>query len=92
MRDKSLHGYLINVVLHKKFGHSFSSSTLYPLLGLLEEEGYVEGVWETKARRKRKIYRITQKGEELLGSSILILDRICRELAVSSAGSKVSQV
>ncbi|NIO21746.1 MAG: hypothetical protein GTN76_13720, partial [Candidatus Aenigmarchaeota archaeon] len=72
---------------------------LYPLLYTLEEAGYIQGLWQRNTRRKKRVYEITSKGEELLVSSLLILDRLTNkirlksDLAVSSqtAGPKLGQ-
>ncbi len=46
---------------------SFKEGTLYPLLHALEKEEMIESYWEdTESRRKRKYYRITEKGTKLL--------------------------
>ena len=40
----------------------FSEGTLYPVLHGLERDGRLTSVWEETGRRKRKYYRITDKG------------------------------
>lgn len=47
----------------------FKEGTLYPILHVLESEGYVESYWnETESTRKRKYYRITKEGRTHLTS------------------------
>jgi transcriptional regulator len=42
---------------------SFKEGTLYPILHSLEAEELVESYWEeTESQRKRKYYKITEKG------------------------------
>lgn len=40
----------------------FSEGTLYPVLHGLERDGRLTSVWEETGRRRRKYYRITEKG------------------------------
>ena len=40
----------------------FSEGTLYPVLHGLERDGRLTSVWEKAGGRKRKYYRITDKG------------------------------
>ena len=45
--------------------------SLYPILHFLEEEEYIVSYWEdTVSKRKRKYYRLTQKGKGLLEERI----------------------
>ena len=39
---------------------------MYPILRILEEEGYIESSEEPRGARQRKVYRITEKGVEQL--------------------------
>ena len=34
----------------------------------MEDKGYLQAVWEAEGGRGRKVYRITQRGEEFLGA------------------------
>lgn len=47
---------------------SLKEGTLYPILHALEAEGHLDAAWEGETERKRKVYRITQKGKKLLQS------------------------
>ena len=45
--------------------------SLYPILHFLEAEEYIVSYWEdTVSKRKRKYYRLTQKGKGLLEEKI----------------------
>ena len=47
----------------------FKEGTLYPVLHKLEKKGYIESFWkESDAGRKRKYYKITDKGKKQLSS------------------------
>jgi len=64
------HGYQLIRVMREKFGVYFGPSTVYPLLKLLESEGFLISRWETKGingvQRPRKIYTITNSGLEVM--------------------------
>lgn len=64
--EKPRWGYEINMEIRDKFDVYLSAGTLYPLLHLLEERAYVEGVWESEKGRGRRIYQITEQGKEFL--------------------------
>jgi DNA-binding PadR family transcriptional regulator len=42
------------------------SSRIYPMLHTLEDNGLIEGMWETKGRKRIKYYLITDKGRDEL--------------------------
>jgi DNA-binding PadR family transcriptional regulator len=39
---------------------------MYPMLKDLQESGYVQGEWDTKTRRRKRIYKITESGRAVL--------------------------
>ena len=61
-------GYEINMGIRDRFKVYLSAGTLYPLLHSLEDRGYLEGIWESEKGRGRRIYKITQRGEEFLAA------------------------
>jgi PadR family transcriptional regulator, regulatory protein PadR len=64
--NKPMYGYqIIKEIDQKSAGaFNFKEGTLYPILHSLESEGIVESHWEQKeGSRKRKYYRITDKGK-----------------------------
>ena len=42
LKSKPMHGYKIITSIRKNFGVYFGPSTIYPLLGFLEEKGYIK--------------------------------------------------
>ena len=60
MRNVSLSGYDVIALLHQKFGLLLSSGTIYSLLYSLEREGLIKGVWN----QRKRIYQLTEKGEQ----------------------------
>lgn len=43
-----------------------NTNKIYPLLRRLEERGFVTATWEHPTRRSRRVYAITEQGEERL--------------------------
>ncbi len=65
------HGYEISklIELRSQGTLRFHVSSLYPLLYRLEKRGWIQGRWVEKAgQRRRRYYRLTAKGIEVLGS------------------------
>lgn len=65
LQRKEMYGYeMINEIDLKSSGiFSFKEGTLYPILHGLESDGIIESYWEEgETKRKRKYYRITNKG------------------------------
>ena len=62
------HGYLISEKIKKVTFNEItvSEGTLYPLLHSLKADGYLTSELQATGDRKRKIYSLTKKGEELL--------------------------
>lgn len=62
LRKGSLSGYDAIRLIHNKFGVLVSSGTVYSHLYALERDGLIKGDSNTKKR----VYNITQKGEQAL--------------------------
>ncbi|MEM2882898.1 MAG: PadR family transcriptional regulator [Candidatus Bathyarchaeia archaeon] len=80
LKNKPRWGYEINLAIREEYRVYLSAGTLYPLLHSLESEGYIEGSWESEGGRDRRIYRITQRGEEFLAAGERASDDINRRL------------
>lgn len=66
-----MYGYEMLTEIERSSGgvFQFKEGTLYPILHALEAEGFVESYWsETESARKRKYYRITDRGHSHLGA------------------------
>jgi len=85
-----MHGYQIITKIRKNFGVYFGPSTIYPLLGTLEKKGLVESQWNMSFDRPRKIYSLTNNGENMLSFTEDSLNLICRKLATQQSGSQPS--
>jgi PadR family transcriptional regulator PadR len=75
-----MHGYSIITSIRKNFGVYFGPSTIYPLLGVLEEKGYIKSQWNLNSDRPRKVYSLTPEGSSLLNGTEESLNHICRRL------------
>lgn len=70
LNQKNMYGYEIIKKLEISSNGLFNlkEGTLYPILHSLEKNKYIESYWEeTKTKRKRKYYKITQNGKKELG-------------------------
>jgi len=80
LKAQPMHGYQIISSLRKNFGVYFGPSTIYPLLSLLEESGYIKSQWDLENDRPRKVYNLTSQGGEMLTSTEVSLTHIYRKL------------
>jgi PadR family transcriptional regulator, regulatory protein PadR len=76
-----MHGYEIITKIRKNFGVYFGPSTVYPLLGTLEKKGLVKSEWNMKTERPRKVYSLTNNGQNTLNFTEESLNLICRKLS-----------
>jgi PadR family transcriptional regulator PadR len=81
LKAEPMHGYSIITGIRRNFGVYFGPSTMYPLLGVMEEKGYVKSEWDLKNERPRKVYHITPDGDNLLTGTEESLNHICRRLS-----------
>jgi PadR family transcriptional regulator len=70
LRDGPLHGYgIIKRIRDRTTGElDVLEGTLYPALHRLESVGLVKSRWATEARRRRRVYELTQKGRDALAT------------------------
>jgi PadR family transcriptional regulator PadR len=68
-----IHGYrLIKEIRQRSEGFfKFREGTVYPALHKLESDGLILGEWQVQPNgQQRRYYRITERGEEVLGRRI----------------------
>ena len=68
LKERSMHGYQLKKSLSETLGPLFAVSygALYPALKRLKESGAVEEVFpKTEVRRRKNVYRLTPKGQEM---------------------------
>ena len=80
VNGQPMHGYEIITKIRKNFGVYFGPSTVYPLLNTLEKKGYVKSEWNMNTERPRKIYSLTNNGQNMLNFTEDSLNLICRKL------------
>jgi PadR family transcriptional regulator PadR len=83
LSTEPMHGYQIITKIRKSFGVYFGPSTIYPLLGTLEQKGYVSSEWNMTTERPRKVYKLTNEGQNMLNFTEDSLNLICRKISVS---------
>jgi len=84
LNTEPMHGYQIITKIRKSFGVYFGPSTIYPLLGTLEEKGYVSSEWNMTSERPRKVYKLTTEGQSMLNFTEDSLNLICRKISIST--------
>ena len=69
VEDRPRHGYEIGrlIELRSHGALRFNTASLYPLLYRLEKRGWIRVLWVERAgQRRRRYYRLTRPGEEVL--------------------------
>ena len=68
LNEQPRHGNDIMKQIEQRTMGSWSSNpgAIYPLLGFMEEKGYVQSRWEDPDKRTRRIYQITDEGRQEL--------------------------
>ena len=77
---KSMYGYEIAATVHRETDGAFTwrEGSLYPNLHKMQADGLIVGAWEEKETgRKRRYYRITEKGQAALREKVQSWADIC---------------
>lgn len=82
LSTQPMHGYQVITKIRKSFGVYFGPSTVYPLLNTLEKKGFVKSEWNMSFERPRKIYSLTNNGQNMLDFTEESLNLICRKLTI----------
>ena len=91
LEEKEMYGYQIIKELEQRSETVFSlkEGTLYPILHVLEQDGFLEAYWEdTSSARKRRFYRIKKKREKRAGQTERGMEGICRSSRKGAAAAK----
>ena len=72
LSKKPHHGYEIMKEIKERTRGFWKPTAggIYPILKDLQKSGYIQGEWETKTKRRKKIYVITQAGRAVLKRAI----------------------
>jgi PadR family transcriptional regulator PadR len=60
------YGYTLRKAL-SDIGMDIEESTLYPLLRRLEDQGLLTSEWREENKRRKRFYRLSRLGEQILG-------------------------
>jgi DNA-binding PadR family transcriptional regulator len=60
LKKKSMSGYDVISMLHKKYDILVSPGTVYAMLYSLEREGLIEGRWD----ERKRVYGLTKSGSQ----------------------------
>lgn len=71
LADEALHGYAVIEALKLRSDGALAlpEGTVYPALHRLEADGLLDSRWSTASGRRRRVYRITRRGEKELRAS-----------------------
>jgi DNA-binding PadR family transcriptional regulator len=72
LRNGPLSGYDVISFIHGKFHLLVSSGTVYSLLYSLERNGVIEGTWN----ERKRVYKLTDKGEKTIETILSANDKI----------------
>jgi PadR family transcriptional regulator PadR len=88
LRSQPRWGYEVNTAIRDRFRVYLSAGTLYPLLHSLEENGYIQGEWESEKGRGRRIYKITESGINFLETGEKVTLELARIIQSQNTDSK----
>jgi len=83
LNSQPMHGYQVITKIRKTFGVYFGPSTIYPLLATLEKKGFVNSQWNMTNERPRKIYNLTNEGQNILNFTENSLNLICQKIGTN---------
>jgi PadR family transcriptional regulator PadR len=68
LREQPAHGYRVVELLRERSDGLFElgEGTVYPALYRLEKRGLLASAWESGSGRRRRVYRLTARGEKML--------------------------
>lgn len=83
LADGAKHGYAIIDELRERSDDAFDlpEGTVYPALHRLDAAGYLSSEWTEVQGRRRRIYRLTDRGRGALGEQRLAWDQFSDAVA-----------
>ncbi|MGD6933422.1 MAG: PadR family transcriptional regulator [Candidatus Bathyarchaeia archaeon] len=84
LNKKPHHGYEMMKAVDERTSGFWrpTAGGIYPILQDLETSGYIKGEWEAEAKRKRKIYSITQEGKTVLEHTLAKENRLITTITI----------
>ena len=92
LKTQSMHGYQVITKIRKSFGVYFGPSTIYPLLASMEKKGHLSSAWNMATDRPRKIYTITNDGQNMLNFTENSLKIMCKQLGSDNTQTRQSEL
>jgi transcriptional regulator len=70
LADGPAHGYAVIESLRQRSGGTFDlpEGTIYPALHRLEHDGLLSSQWSEDSARRKRVYRVTPKGQQALAT------------------------
>src|SRR5687768_8682195 len=89
LRGGPAHGYAIIEELKLSSGGTFElpEGTIYPALHRLEAKGLIKSEWSDVTGRRRRMYRLSRKGERALGEKTEAWHRFARGMTGALDGA-----
>ena len=83
LSKKPHHGYeIMREIKERTMGFwRPTAGGIYPILRNLEDSKYIEGKWDLQKKRKRKIFRITEAGKQVLKRSLAKESQIANSMS-----------
>jgi DNA-binding PadR family transcriptional regulator len=80
---KPHYGYEIMKEIKERTGGFWrpTAGGIYPILQSLEKSGYIEGEWDSRQRRKRKTYKVTEAGRPVLQQALTRENQIAKSMS-----------
>ena len=78
LSKKPHHGYEIMKEIEQRTRGFWKPTAggMYPILKDLQESGYIQGEWDAKTRRRKRIYKITESGRAVLKRALAKENRL----------------
>jgi DNA-binding PadR family transcriptional regulator len=83
LSKKPYHGYeIMREIKERTMGFwRPTAGGIYPILRNLEDSKYIEGKWDLQKKRKKKIFRITEAGKQVLKRSLAKESQIANSMS-----------
>ncbi len=80
LENHPMHGYELMLTIRKTYGVNLGASSMYPTLTNLENRNLVTSEWDMGNCHPKKVYKLTQEGQNELNYSKRSLIQICKAL------------